>query len=315
MSGKDGGRSGGAGRPEERESKGEELAEDEKRVLTLKGMAVVGLMGAGSYSRVLRCSREAGPDVAVKIIDRSKASSRFLNHFLPRELAIARRLEHPNLARTLDTLTVLNKTYVVMELAEDGDMEQYLSRNGAIPDRGEPNDLPRSLFRQALQGVQHMHSLGIVHRDIKIENFFLCQGMRLKVGDFGFSREMGEEDLSKTFCGSKAYASPELLQQRPYRGRLSDAWALGVAFFTMLECKMPFDDRDTGKMLRRQLARQIPYSRKSKQPARSLVSGLLCPEPEGRLSPAQALRHPFFLSAAAPLTFPAANLPTSSQPT
>ena len=269
----------------------------EEELLRGRGLRARKEMGAGSYSKVLACQTDAGTTVAVKVIDRNTASSRFLTRFLPRELAIARRLEHPNLARTLDTHTAHSKTLVAMELAEEGDLEQYLSRHGAIPDRGEPDDLLRSLLRQAILGIQHMHSLGIVHRDIKIENFFLCQGMRLKVGDFGFSREMGEEDLSKTFCGSKAYASPELLQQRPYRGRLADAWALGVVLFIMLECKMPFDERDRARMLRRQMGRRIPFSAKSGGPAKALARSLMEPEPESRLQVSAALRHHFFQPA------------------
>lgn len=73
--------------------------------------------------------------------------------------------------------------------------------------------------RQILSAVRYMHSLDLAHRDLKCENVLLCSGDVVKISDFGFSRYChdfnGKRILSNTYCGSAAYAAPEILQVCP----------------------------------------------------------------------------------------------------
>lgn len=90
--------------------------------------------------------------------------------------------------------------------------------------------------------------MNIIHRDLKCENILLSLDDNVMIGDFGFARTFDTTMISKTFCGSAAYAAPELLRGKPYSGFASDIWSLGCILFVMVCHIMPFRD-DNMKIL------------------------------------------------------------------
>ncbi|ODQ62540.1 hypothetical protein WICANDRAFT_88131, partial [Wickerhamomyces anomalus NRRL Y-366-8] len=89
-----------------------------------------------------------------------------------------------------------------------------------------------------------MHSKGIVHRDLKLENLLLDKHKNIIITDFGFVNSFGpHNDLMKTSCGSPCYAAPELvISNEPYEARKVDVWSCGVILYAMLAGYLPFDD-------------------------------------------------------------------------
>ena len=77
----------------------------------------------------------------------------------------------------------------------------------------------------------------------------MCSNNQIKIADFGFARILPETELSKTFCGSAAYAAPELLQGIPYTGKRVDIWSLGVILYIMICSSMPFRDTNIKTLL------------------------------------------------------------------
>ena len=92
-------------------------------------------------------------------------------------------------------------------------MFDYLVEKGRIPE-----EETKSLFGQLCLAVAYLHDNGIVHRDLKLENVLLDERCRVKLGDFGFTREFDRGSFMETFCGTTGYASPEMLQGRKYQG-------------------------------------------------------------------------------------------------
>lgn len=117
-----------------------------------------------------------------------------------------------------------------MDYCSRGDLLEYIRINGPLEEEFARQyfrylislvtllyETTRALCRQITAAIQYLHQLDIAHRDLKCENIFITREYQLKLGDFGFARFCrdsltGEELYSKTFCGSAAYAAPEILQ-------------------------------------------------------------------------------------------------------
>lgn len=223
------------------------------------GYSLGETVGEGSYAKVkvATSSHEAGR-VAIKIIDRKKAPRDFVQKFLPRELYVINRLTHPNIIKVHNIFDYSDKVYIIMEHADKGDLLDYIKKNGAMPELQA-----RKMFRELCSAVKYCHAANICHRDLKCENLLLDTHMHIKVSDFGFARycvdNSGKRELSKTYCGSAAYASPEVLKGTPYNPKMYDVWSLGCILYIMVCGSMPYDDSNVKKMLKVQLEGKVGF--------------------------------------------------------
>lgn len=130
-----------------------------------------------------------------------------------------RLVQHPNVVRLYEVIDTPTTLYLVMELAEGGDLYDYILRH----EGGVVEATAKRHFAQIVRAVSYCHQLHVVHRDLKPENvvFFPQQGA-VKLTDFGFSNLFQPGMMLATSCGSLAYSAPEILLGEEY-----DAPAVG----------------------------------------------------------------------------------------
>ncbi|CAB4000382.1 testis-specific serine threonine- kinase 3-like [Paramuricea clavata] len=232
-------------------------------VLQSYGYTLGESLGKGSYAVVKAAySQKHKKRVAIKIVSKRRAPEDYLTKFLPREIQVMKRLRHPNCVCLYEAIETSSRIYLVMDMADNGDLLEYIRSKGALSE-----EKARDFFRQLIDATSYMHERDIVHRDLKCENLLLTQLNAIMISDFGFSRiqakipETQKRKLSRTFCGSYAYAPPEILRGIAYDGTMADIWSLGVVLFTMVCASLPFDDSNL-KILLDQVSKRVQFPRK-----------------------------------------------------
>ncbi|KOX71604.1 Testis-specific serine/threonine-protein kinase 4 [Melipona quadrifasciata] len=240
------------------EDKSDEKSGKKLTVLESHGYTIGKTIGAGSYATVkIAKSDRHDCQVAVKIVSKFQAPGDYLKKFLPREIEVVKGLKHPNLIRFLQAIETTHRVYIIMEYAQCGSLLDAIRRDTFIDEFRS-----RRWFRQLLEAVAYCHERGVVHRDVKCENVLMDRNLNIKLSDFGFARgqmkpKNGIAPLSETFCGSYAYASPEILKGVAYLPQLSDVWSMGV----QVQNKVTF-----------------PKEPNVSQACRSLISRILVPQ-------------------------------------
>ena len=195
------------------------------------------LIGTGGMANVYkaRCTRLCR-HVAIKILkDEFASDPEFKRRFKNESNAVA-RLSHKNIVNVYDISTSGSVEYIVMELIEGITLKEYLYKK-------EKLDWKQTLFFafQIAEALEHAHSRGIIHQDIKPQNIMLLRDGTLKVADFGIAKleNEGETQVIKEAIGSVHYISPEQARGSKIDSR-TDIYSLGVVMYEMITGRTPF---------------------------------------------------------------------------
>ncbi|XP_055047987.1 NUAK family SNF1-like kinase 1 [Misgurnus anguillicaudatus] len=243
-------------------------------------------LGRGTYGKVKKAiERHSGREVAIKSIRKEKIKDEQDMVHIRREIEIMSSLRHPHIISIYEVFENKDKIVIVMEYASKGELYDYISERRRLTERET-----RHFFRQIVSAVHYCHKNGVVHRDLKLENVLLDENCNIKIADFGLSNLYHKDKLLQTFCGSPLYASPEIVNGRPYRGPEVDSWALGVLLYTLVYGSMPFDGGDH-KNLIRQISNGEYREPTQSSDARGLIRWMLMVNPERRATVEDIANH------------------------
>ena len=187
------------------------------------GYKVERQIGTGSFATVWLAQKNNIP-VAIKAVDRSRLTKK-LRANLDDEIKILGSVKHPNLVAFVDAVPRTERIYVVLEFLAGGDLQKFIRSKGRLQER-----TAQKWIGHLASGLECLWSRSLVHRDLKPQNLLLTEASDngiLKIGDFGFARQLGPSKLAETLCGSPLYMAPEILALKRYDAK-ADLWSAGT---------------------------------------------------------------------------------------
>ncbi len=253
------------------------------------GEKIIG-RGASGVVRLGVVNGEEGHKVAVKEFRKRRRNETRKQYLakLTAEYLIASKLHHPNIIETLDIVHDGKKWFEIMEFCPGGDLFSAIQNNDLGVDEVD------SAFSQIVQGVRYLHSSGVAHRDLKPENMLVdCFGF-VKIGDFGVSELILQDQdkrlwrLSHGVCGSSPYIAPEEYEEGEYDARAVDVWAMAIIYFTMVFHTIPWHVAQMSDENYRQYtlggAKAFEPFKRLSYGARTLLRRMLEPDPAKRIT-------------------------------
>jgi len=254
------------------------------------------LIGTGKYGKVVKAKKkDSGEIYAVKVLDKKRLKEwGEVRHTLT-ERSILMKLAHPFLMKLRFAFQTSDQLYLVMDLMNGGELFYHLQQQ---PERRFPEDRARFYAAEIVLGLEHLHSKGIIYRDLKPENVLLDREGHIRLTDFGLSKELHKEtDRTKTFCGTAEYLAPEIIAGDEYDYKV-DYWSLGALIYEMLTGWPPFYAEDVQKMYNLKMNAKLGFPPYLNSNAKNLLFRLLDRNPDIRLTvPASIKAHTWFNKA------------------
>ncbi len=209
--------------------------------------SITGVIGQGGMGAVYRgrhrnevIAERQGGDVAIKVMHPQFARNPEFQARFEREASLGLRLDHPGIVKVHDLVVDAGVLALVMERVGGRSLDHVIGREvGPIPwPRARP------MFEQLLDAVEHAHSQGVIHRDLKPDNVMVTGEGQLKILDFGIAKQAGATGATATGVGMGTvdYMAPEQHTDARNVDQRADVYALGMTLYAMLAGRLPWGD-------------------------------------------------------------------------
>ncbi|KAG8578659.1 hypothetical protein GDO81_010572 [Engystomops pustulosus] len=256
---------------------------------------IVGELGDGAFGKVYKArNKETGIFAAAKVID-TKNEEELEDYMV--EIEILATCNHPNIVKLLGAYYFENKLWIMIEFCQGGAVDAVMLEL----DRGLTEAQIQAICRQMLEALAYLHSMKIIHRDLKAGNVLLTQDGDIKLADFGVSAKNAKTlQRRDSFIGTPYWMAPEVvmcetMKDAPYDYK-ADVWSLGITLIEMAQIEPPHHELNPMRVLLKIAKSEPPtlaYPSKWSQEFRDFLKKALDKNPEARPSAIQLLEHPF----------------------
>ena len=257
---------------------------------------ILGIIGKGKYC-VVRYGNNIKTEqpVALKIISKKDMNDLDLELTMT-EIKILKICQHPYTIKLYDVFETSDYIYIILEYCKGGNLLSYFEKNNFKLSELQVCEI---IYKLSL-AINYIHSLGIIHRDLKLENIAITDDsdkIDIRLLDFGLSKIIGANQKCQEPYGTITYVAPEIIHGK-LCDKSVDIWSLGVITFFLLSGYLPFDDKYSEKEIMIKITKEeIIFKEKAwkdkSSEAKDFVNKLLQKEPSKRINISQVLDHPW----------------------
>ncbi|KNE67052.1 STE/STE20/PAKA protein kinase [Allomyces macrogynus ATCC 38327] len=254
-----------------------------------KNLVKIGQGASGSVYTAIQAA--TGDMVAIKAMNLDQQPKKEL---IISEILVMQRSRHKNIVNYIDAFLMHGDLWVVMEYMEGGSLTDVVTYN--LMTEGQI----AAVCREILEGLAHLHSQGVIHRDVKSDNVLLSNSGQVKLTDFGFCAQINEYQAKRTtLVGTPYWMAPEIVTRKEY-GPKVDVWSLGILCIEMIEGEPPYLSEVPLRALYLIATNGTPTLHNPEQLSstfRDFLAKCLEVDVEKRPTAGEMLHHPFLLKA------------------
>ncbi|EKE41765.1 hypothetical protein ENUP19_0051G0012 [Entamoeba nuttalli] len=275
---------------EKKEKKIEEEKEESK--ISMEDFDIITLLGKGAFGKVMLVKyKKEGKIYAMKTVEKAQIiDSNEVEHILSEKVVLS-QINNPFLVNMHYSFQTPTHLVFILDYCAGGELFSYLQKHSA----GLPEVDVKFYAAQIVLALEHMHSTGIIYRDIKPENILFEKDGYLRMTDFGLAKST-KKGTTNTFCGTPEYLAPEVVEGLDYNEYI-DWWGLGILIYEMLFTQSPFLAETMEELYENILQREpkYPSTKPITEECMNFINSLLIKEPSKRLTdPDQIKTHPWF---------------------
>lgn len=251
-------------------------------------------INCGRFANVYTVKKD-GKTYAAKVLPKHRIDIPDARNFamINREINNHKKVNgHPNIIRLVEVVEDWGNFYLIEECSDKGDLAQYIDEN--VPS----DETIRRVLKDCLAGITRCHEAGFIFGDLKPSNILLFDS-GFKLCDFGGTD--AAKDMytgSKNVRGTPVFLAPETFVYKKEHGFIADMWSLGMLAYVMFFYRYPYDvDCTQGQLIEQIDSVDICYSGKIPAEAEDFIRRCLVKDARGRMTPAEALSHPFLRGA------------------
>jgi calcium-dependent protein kinase len=254
-------------------------------------------IGRGAFGVVRRAKdKTSGRILCCKTINKECLNEHQLREVRHEAEVMLHLRGHPNIVTVMGVFEDERQMHIVEEICTGGSLTQIMERHGGYMSERDA----MKIMKAVLEVVAHCHSMGVLYRDIKPDNFLLLDPSasysHIKAIDFGISVFLKPGEFEQEMCGTPSYMAPEVFDNE--YSLPSDVWSCGVMMYQLLSGSFPFNARTMIDLSREILTGKINMDgdawRKVSPVAKDLLIHMMTLRPEKRYTAQEALHHPWF---------------------
>eukprot|EP01059_Diplonema_ambulator_P012264 TRINITY_DN22522_c0_g1_i1.p1 TRINITY_DN22522_c0_g1~~TRINITY_DN22522_c0_g1_i1.p1 ORF type:complete len:595 (+),score=166.67 TRINITY_DN22522_c0_g1_i1:60-1844(+) len=268
----------------------EKVAEQSNQTLGLKDFDLVCVVGIGSFGKVMKVRhRESKLVYAMKVLNKDQIIQNKMVAHTNAEKMILEMVDHPFVVNLHYAFQTKKQLIFILDFLSGGELFYHLQRCKKFSE-----SRARFYTAEIALALSHLHSLGVIYRDLKPENLVLDEKGHVMLTDFGLAKT-DAKGTTYTFCGTPEYMAPELVLKQGHTQAV-DWWSLGIFLYEMVVGIPPFYTQNVSQMYELILNKPLDFPATFvSMPLRDILTKLLDRDPNKRLCQIDALTsHPFF---------------------